>query len=98
MAALSPAAPTRPMDPTRWLTARARTYFLDRNWLPLSEWTTHPATPAGPPRPGHGGGQGVNGELGLHPVADRVANDPVGEDVLDRAAVDLALVGAVSVM
>ena len=33
MAALSPAAPTRPIDPTRWLTARARTYFLDRNWL-----------------------------------------------------------------
>ena len=32
MAALSPAAPTRLIDPTRWLTARARTNFLDRNW------------------------------------------------------------------
>src|SRR5665647_400095 len=90
MAALSPAAPTRPMDPTRWLTVKARTNFLDRNCDPRSEWTTQPVTAAG-----HRGVQGVHGELGLHPVADRVPDDPVGEHVLDRAAVDLALVGAV---
>ena len=33
--------------------------------------------------------EGVDRELGGHPVADGVADDPVGVDVLDRAAVEL---------
>ncbi len=33
---------------------------------------------------------GIDGELRGHPVADRVADDAVGEDILDRAAVKLA--------
>ena len=36
--------------------------------------------------------QGVHREVGLHPVADRVAHDPAGEHVLDRAEVELAIV------
>jgi hypothetical protein len=38
MAALSPAAPTRPIDPTRWLTVRARTNFLDLPSYALPVW------------------------------------------------------------
>lgn len=37
----------------------------------------------------------LDGEAGLHPVADRVADDPVAETVLDRAAVQLARTGPV---
>ncbi len=44
MAALLPAAPTRPMDPTMLCWLRARTNFRLQNWLPLSVWTTQPAT------------------------------------------------------
>lgn len=44
MAALSPAAPTRPIDPTMWWRLRACTNFRLRNWLPRSLWTTQPAT------------------------------------------------------
>ena len=43
----------------------------------------------------HGGAQGADGELGGHPPIDRVADDPVAEQVLDRAAVDLALASGV---
>ena len=39
--------------------------------------------------------EGVDGEPGLHPVADGVAHDPAGVDVLDRAQVELALAGGV---
>ena len=39
---------------------------------------------------GDGVAEGVNGELRGHPVRDRVADDPVGEHVFDRAAVELA--------
>jgi hypothetical protein len=39
--------------------------------------------------------QRAHGQLGLHPRVDRVADDPVGVDVLDRAEVELALAGAV---
>ena len=42
MAALSPAAPTRPIDPTSPLFLRTRTKALDLNWLPRSEWTMVP--------------------------------------------------------
>nr|WP_281190326.1 hypothetical protein [Vibrio diabolicus] len=38
---------------------------------------------------------GVHHEADLHPVADRVANDPAGEHVLDCAEVEFALVGRV---
>lgn len=37
MAALSPHAPTRPIDPCNPLCDSAWTNFRDRNWLPLSE-------------------------------------------------------------
>ncbi len=39
--------------------------------------------------------QRVHREAGLHTVADRVADDPSGEHVLDGAEVELALVGPV---
>ena len=39
MAALSPQAPTLPMDPVRPARLSAATYFRDRNWLPRSECT-----------------------------------------------------------
>jgi hypothetical protein len=32
------------MEPTMWWRCSARTNFLDRNWEPRWEWTTHPAT------------------------------------------------------
>jgi hypothetical protein len=41
---------------------------------------------------GDGHGERVERDPGLHPVADRVAHDPVGPDVLDRAEIQLALV------
>jgi hypothetical protein len=40
-------------------------------------------------------GQGGNGESGGHPVVHRVAHDPPGAGVLDRAEVELALLGGV---
>jgi hypothetical protein len=43
---------------------------------------------------GHRGLQRRDREAGLHPRVDGVAHDPVGEDVLDRAEVELALTGA----
>jgi len=39
--------------------------------------------------------QGVHRKVGLHPVADRVADDPAGGHVLDRAEVELPLIGPV---
>ena len=36
---------------------------------------------------------GVDSKLRSHPVRDRVADDPVGEHALDRAAVELAFAG-----
>ena len=45
--------------------------------------------------PGDGVLQGGDGEPGLHPRVDRVPHDPVGEHVLDRAEVELALDGGV---
>lgn len=44
MAALSPQAPTRPIDPTIACRPRAWTNFLDRNCDPRSLWTMQPAT------------------------------------------------------
>lgn len=46
MAALSPAAPTRPIEPTMWCRLSWPTSFLDRNCDPRSVWSTQPATPA----------------------------------------------------
>jgi hypothetical protein len=53
----------------------------------------------GPPEPfdttpSDGVVHGVDGNLGLHPVTDRVAHDPVRPHVFDRARVQLALIGA----
>lgn len=44
---------------------------------------------------GHGVVEGLDGQVGLHPVADPVAHDPVGEHVLDRAEAELDFVGPV---
>ena len=43
----------------------------------------------------HRHGEGVDGQDGLHPVTDRVADDPARPDVLDGAQVELALAGVV---
>src|SRR5437868_8110262 len=45
--------------------------------------------------PGHGGLQRCDRKPGLHPGINAVAHDPVGEDVLDRAQVQLAPGGSV---
>jgi hypothetical protein len=42
-----------------------------------------------------GVGQRVDGELGGHPRVHRIADDPVGAGVFDRAEVELALTGGV---
>src|SRR3954447_10290798 len=42
IAALSPQAPTRPIEPTRPLFFSVRTNAVERNWLPRSECTTVP--------------------------------------------------------
>jgi len=42
---------------------------------------------------GDRGAQRADGEVGGHAIADRVADDPVGEHVFDRAAVELPLGG-----
>ncbi len=44
---------------------------------------------------GDGGPQGADGELGGHALVEGVADDAVAEQVLDRAAVELALGGGV---
>jgi hypothetical protein len=44
---------------------------------------------------GDGGAQGGDDELGGHPLIDGVADDAVAEQVLDRAAVQLAFGGGV---
>ena len=49
----------------------------------------------GPASVGHCHLERVDGDAGLHPGVDRVAHDPVGEHVLDRTQVDLALASAV---
>jgi hypothetical protein len=43
VAALSQAAPTRPMEPTRSLLSSSRRTFLEPNWLPRSECRIVPA-------------------------------------------------------
>ena len=43
MAALSPHAPVRPIDPIKPLRCNAFTNFFERNWLPRSECTIVPA-------------------------------------------------------
>ncbi|SDZ07727.1 hypothetical protein SAMN05216215_104552 [Saccharopolyspora shandongensis] len=42
IAALSPHAPTLPMDPASWWRRSSRRNFFDRNWLPRSERTIMP--------------------------------------------------------
>lgn len=90
VAALSPHAPTRPKDPVNpWLLS-VLTNAVEPNWDPRSEFTTVPSgdlraaalRSAETPAPLH---SGING----------IANDSVRIDVLDRAQVQLALVGAV---
>lgn len=45
--------------------------------------------------PGHSHLEGIDSQPSLHPRADRVANDPRRVGVLDRAQVQLALIGMV---
>ena len=92
MAALSPAAPTRPIEPTMSWRLSARTNFRLRNCDPRSVCRMQPATS---PRRATALCSAVDGQPGLHPRVDGVADDPVGEHVLDRAEVELALAGAV---
>jgi len=47
------------------------------------------------PAPGDGAVHGIDGETRFHSVADRVPDDPVAEDVLDCAEVELAFTGFV---
>src|SRR5690606_37821053 len=54
----------------------------------------HDAT-SGVATPGYRVVQRIHCEASLHPVADGVADDAAGEHVLDRAEVELALVGPV---
>ena len=44
---------------------------------------------------GDGHLQGAEGEVAGHPRVDRIAHDPAGPDVLDRAQVQLPLAGGV---
>ena len=45
--------------------------------------------------PGHGSAQCCDGKAGGHPLVEGVADDPVAEDVLNRAAVELSFCGGV---
>ena len=69
-----------------------RTKAADRNWLPRSECTT--TVPAGE-RSAMALRSAETARPGGHPGVHRVADDPVGVDVLDRAEVELALAGGV---
>lgn len=50
MAALSAEDATRPMDPRSPCRCSAATQRRERNWLPLSAWTTQPGTWSRPRR------------------------------------------------
>ena len=94
MAALSAALATWPIKPTMSWRVRVRWNFRDRNCDPRSAWND---------AAGHAGAvdaasrdgvvQRGDGEAGLHPGVDGVADDPVRVAVLDRAEVELALAG-----
>jgi hypothetical protein len=45
--------------------------------------------------PGNSVVEGCDGQAGLHPCVDRVSDDPLAEDVLDRAEIQLAFAGGV---
>ena len=72
-----------------------RTSLRARNCDPRSVWTTHPATF---PRLATALPTASTARRAFHPVADRVAHDPVREHVLDRAQIELAFTGLCSVM
>src|SRR3954469_821638 len=91
IAALSPQAPTRPIDPISPLFLSVRTKALERNWLPRSEWTTV-ATGS---RRVMAFAQGRHRQGSLHAGVDGVADDPAGVDVFDCAEIELALGGVV---
>lgn len=79
MAALSSVAPTLPMEPIMlcWFSVCAN--LRERNWLPLSLWTMHPFTS---PRRATALLSAVTAEAAFHAVADRIANNPVGDTSL----------------
>ena len=89
MAALSPQAPTRPVDPTKPLRRKALTNFFDRNWLPGSGCTIVPA--------GSRNATALFKALTARVVfiggVDPVAHDPARVQVLDRAQVERAFAG-----
>lgn len=91
MAALSPAAPARPIDPVLVTVEGADdTPGPELGSAVGVQDTTSQVTASG-------GGvlQRGDGQAGLHLRVDGVADDPVGPDVLDRAQVELALGGVV---
>jgi len=92
MAALSPAEATRPIDPCSPAAVRTARKDLARNCDPRSLWTT--TTPVGWRR-ATAVRRAVTASWSGHPLVDGVADDAVAEQVLDRAAVDLALRGGV---
>ncbi|MDH6573693.1 hypothetical protein M2160_008800 [Streptomyces sp. SAI-117] len=86
LAALPPAAPTRPIEPAiRWLSKAGR--LPERNCDPRSLCRMHPSTFPLRAR--------ALSQTGLHPRVDGVAHDPGAEGVLDHAEVELALTGGV---
>ena len=92
MAALSPAAPRPPHRP-------GHPVAVERpDEIPGPELRSAIAVQDAPVdvfTPGHGVVQGGHGQAGLHPLVDGVAHDPVAEDVLDRAEVQLPFTGGV---
>ena len=92
IAALSAHAPTRPIDPDSLWSRSVRTKACERNCDPLSEWMI--SVPSGERR-AIADRNAVHRELGGHPVAHRVADDPGRARVLDRAQVELPLTGRV---
>lgn len=88
MAALSPAAPTRHIEPDHVVATQGV------EELPATEFRPAVAvqnTPSHLTAASDGTGECGNRELGLHPRIDAIPHDPVGEHVLDRTEVQLAL-------
>lgn len=86
IAALSPADATRPIEPVRPAMRSTRRNARERNWAVRVDNNGALESAAGDRGPQRG-----DGEVGGHAIGQGVAGDPVGEDVLDRAAVKLAL-------
>ena len=92
MAALSPAEPTWPIEPDQAVAGERPVHLPGaklRSAVGVQDAAVH--------RPAAGDGHLDRGDdgPGLHALVDGPADDPVREQVLDRAEVELALAGAV---